>query len=103
MGLLSEDDISTELASLPDWTRAGASITREVRLADFRAALLYVGAVGYLAEQANHHPDVLIQWNRVTLTLFDALGRRPHRRRLRAGPADQRPALISRAARRPGR
>ena len=38
-------------------------------LADFRAALLYVGAVGYLAEQANHHPDVLIQWNRVTLTL----------------------------------
>jgi 4a-hydroxytetrahydrobiopterin dehydratase len=69
MGLLSEDDISTELAGLPDWTRAGGSITREVTLADFRAALLYVGAVGYLAEQANHHPDVLIQWNRVTLTL----------------------------------
>ncbi len=69
MGLLSEDDIGTELARLPDWTRAGASITREVTLADFRAALLYVGAVGYLAEQASHHPDVLIQWNRVTLTL----------------------------------
>jgi 4a-hydroxytetrahydrobiopterin dehydratase len=69
MGLLSADDIGTELASLPDWTRAGDSITREVTLADFRAALLYVGAVGYLAEQANHHPDVLIQWNRVTLTL----------------------------------
>jgi 4a-hydroxytetrahydrobiopterin dehydratase len=69
MGLLSEDDIGTELTSLPDWTRAGDSITREVRLTDFRAALLYVGAVGYLAEQANHHPDVLIQWNRVTLTL----------------------------------
>ena len=95
MGLLSEDDIGTELASLPDWTRAGDSITREVTLADFRAALLYVGAVGYLAEQANHHPDVLIQWNRVTLTLFDALGRRPDRGRLRPGPADQRPALIA--------
>jgi 4a-hydroxytetrahydrobiopterin dehydratase len=69
MGLLSEDDIGTALASLPDWARAGDSITREVTLTDFRAALLYVGAVGYLAEQANHHPDVLIQWNRVTLTL----------------------------------
>lgn len=69
MGLLSEEDIGTELASLPDWTRAGDSITREVTLTDFRAALLYVGAVGYLAEQASHHPDVLIQWNRVTLTL----------------------------------
>ena len=54
---------------MPDWTRAGDSITREVTLADFRAAMLYVGAVGYLAEQANHHPDVLIQWNKVTLTL----------------------------------
>ena len=93
MGLLSEDDIGTELASLPDWTRAEDSITRVVTLADFRAALLYVGAVGYLAEQANHHPDVLIQWNRVTLTLFDALGRRPDGERLRPGPADQRSAL----------
>lgn len=69
MGLLSEDDISTELAGLPDWTRVGDSITREVTLPDFRASLLFVGAVAYLAEQANHHPDVLIQWNKVTLTL----------------------------------
>jgi 4a-hydroxytetrahydrobiopterin dehydratase len=69
MGLLSEDDIGTELASLPGWTRAGDSITRQVTLDDFRAAMLYAGAVAYLAEQANHHPDVLIQWNKVTLTL----------------------------------
>jgi 4a-hydroxytetrahydrobiopterin dehydratase len=69
MGLLSEDDISTELAGLTAWARAGDSITCEVKLADFRAAMLYVGAVAYLAEQANHHPDVLIQWNKVTLTL----------------------------------
>jgi 4a-hydroxytetrahydrobiopterin dehydratase len=40
-----------------------------VELADFRAAMLYTGAVAYLAEAANHHPDVLIRWNRVTLTL----------------------------------
>ncbi|MGO9217246.1 MAG: 4a-hydroxytetrahydrobiopterin dehydratase [Streptosporangiaceae bacterium] len=69
MGLLSEDDIGTELASLPGWTRAGDSITRQVTLDDFRAAMLYAGAVAYLAEKANHHPDVLIQWNKVTLTL----------------------------------
>jgi 4a-hydroxytetrahydrobiopterin dehydratase len=31
--------------------------------------MLYTGAVAYLAEAANHHPDILIQWNRVTLTL----------------------------------
>ena len=69
MGLLSDDEISTELGRLPGWARDGSNITRTVTLADFRAAMLYVGAVAYLAEQANHHPDLLIQWNKVTLTL----------------------------------
>ena len=36
---------------------------------DFGDALRYVNAVGYLAEQANHHPDIAISWNKVTLTL----------------------------------
>ena len=31
--------------------------------------MLYTGAVAYLAAEASHHPDILIQWNRVTLTL----------------------------------
>ena len=69
MGLLSEDDIGTELAALPAWTRAGDSITCTVTLTDFKTAMLFVGAVAYVAEQANHHPDLLIQWNKVTLTL----------------------------------
>ncbi len=69
MELLSDGDVGAELATLPGWTRDGGAITATVKLADFRAAMLYAGAVGYLAEQVNHHPDLLIQWNRVTLTL----------------------------------
>ncbi len=69
MDLLSEEEITVGLASLPAWTRAGSSISRTVELADFRAAMLFTGAVAYTAEKANHHPDILIQWNRVTLTL----------------------------------
>jgi len=69
MGLLSDDEISAELARVPGWARDGSSITRTATLADFRAAMLYAGAVAYLAEQADHHPDLLIQWNKVTLTL----------------------------------
>jgi 4a-hydroxytetrahydrobiopterin dehydratase len=69
MDLLTEEAISAELATVPGWTRAGDSITRTVTRADFRAAMLYVGAVAYLAEEANHHPDILVQWNKVTLTL----------------------------------
>ena len=67
--LLSDEQITAALAGLSGWVRSGDSITTTVELADFRAAMLYTGAVAYLAEAANHHPDVLIQWNKVTLTL----------------------------------
>jgi 4a-hydroxytetrahydrobiopterin dehydratase len=69
MGLLADQEIAEQLAALPDWQRDGDSIVRTTTLADFRAAMLYVGAVAYLAEAANHHPDVAISWNKVTLTL----------------------------------
>jgi 4a-hydroxytetrahydrobiopterin dehydratase len=67
--LLSDEEITAALAGLPGWVRSGDSITTTVELADFRAAMLYTGAVAYLADVADHHPDILIQWNRVTLTL----------------------------------
>jgi 4a-hydroxytetrahydrobiopterin dehydratase len=67
--LLSDEEIETGLASLPAWTRAGGSISRTVELADFKDAMLFTGAVAYMAEKANHHPDIMIQWNKVTLTL----------------------------------
>ena len=69
MELLTEDEIAAQLTGTPGWAREGASITRSVTREDFRAAMLFAGAVAYLAEEANHHPDILIQWNRVTLTL----------------------------------
>ena len=69
MSLLTETQISEELATVPGWTRDGSSITTVTDRADFRDALLYLGAVAYLAETANHHPDVAINWNKVTLTL----------------------------------
>ena len=69
MKLLSDEEITAALAGLPGWSRSGDNITTTVELADFRAAMLYTGAVAYLADSANHHPDILIQWNKVTLTL----------------------------------
>ncbi len=69
MDLLTDEEISARLSAVPGWTLEGNSITCTVTRADFRDAMLYVGAVAYLAEAANHHPDVGISWNRVTLTL----------------------------------
>ena len=69
MELLTEDEISARLGGIPGWERQGSSITTTVTRADFKDAMLFTGAVAYLAEQANHHPDILIQWNKVNLTL----------------------------------
>jgi 4a-hydroxytetrahydrobiopterin dehydratase len=69
MDLLTEEQIAERLAGLSGWERADDSIVRVAKLADFKAAMLYVGAIAYLAESANHHPDISIAWNKVTLTL----------------------------------
>ena len=62
MDLLTDEQIDEKLAGFPGWTRQGDEITHTETLADFRAAMLYVGAIAYLAEAANHHPDIGISW-----------------------------------------
>jgi len=69
MTLLSADQVRAELATIPGWELADGQITTTVTHKDFAEALRYVNAVGYLAEKANHHPDIAISWNKVTLTL----------------------------------
>ena len=69
MTLLREDEIAAALSSAVGWERTGNAITRTVKLGDFRDAIIYVGAVAHLAQAANHHPDVAVSWNTVTLTL----------------------------------
>lgn len=61
--------IKSVLATVPDWEKRGAAISRMYRFKDFPAAMKFVDAVAALAEQARHHPDIDIRWNRVTLTL----------------------------------
>ncbi|HWE67433.1 MAG TPA: 4a-hydroxytetrahydrobiopterin dehydratase [Acidimicrobiales bacterium] len=51
------------------WERHGDELTTSVTLRDFAGALQFVNAVGAAAEAANHHPDIDIRWNTVTLTL----------------------------------
>ncbi len=69
MDVLTDGQIAERLAGLTGWERQDESIVRVATLKDFKAAVLYVGAVAYLAEAANHHPDIAVAWNKVTLTL----------------------------------
>lgn len=57
-----------ELAGV-SWTRQGDWLEKELTFADFGAAMAFVNAVADLAEERNHHPDIAISWNRVTLRL----------------------------------
>ena len=67
--MLTEEEIAAQLGGVPAWQRQGDSIVMTVTRADFKDALLYVGAVAFLAEAASHHPDIAISWNKVTLNL----------------------------------
>jgi len=69
--LLTDDEVRRQLSDLTGWSKVDGepAIRTVTELADFAAALDYVNRVGDLAEAANHHPDIDIRWNRVTLTL----------------------------------
>jgi 4a-hydroxytetrahydrobiopterin dehydratase len=66
---LSDSEIQKRLAAVPGWTLENGEITQIFSLPSFPTALLFVNAVGLLAEQANHHPDILIKYRKVKLTL----------------------------------
>ena len=55
---------------MSEWREEGAAIVRDLEFKDFAAALAFVNRVAEAAEDANHHPDILIHgWNKVRLTL----------------------------------
>ena len=68
--LLSEAEIEARLGDLPGWIRVGQAIEKTFTFADFRRALSFVNAVADPADAQNHHPDVTIHWNKVTLQLW---------------------------------
>lgn len=66
---LTEPAIQQELKTTVGWKRSGDAIIRTYSFSTFVAAMAFVNFVAGLAERADHHPDVLIQYNKVTLTL----------------------------------
>jgi 4a-hydroxytetrahydrobiopterin dehydratase len=58
------------MASDAVWRQEGESLVRDYEFRDFAQAIDFVNRVADAAEQANHHPDILVHgWNRVRLTL----------------------------------
>ena len=66
---LADAEIAVALAALPDWTREGDEIVKTFECASFPAAVAFVVQIGFVAEKADHHPDLDIRWRKVKVAL----------------------------------
>jgi 4a-hydroxytetrahydrobiopterin dehydratase len=65
--LLSDQEIERQLAGLKEWTLEGRAIRKQFTFADFPAAVAFVNRLVPDAEAADHHPDIVINYRKVTL------------------------------------
>src|SRR5512136_123911 len=80
---VAEPELSDFRQALPEWNvvdRNGMpALERTYRFKNFAQALAFTNRVGALAEQANHHPAILTEWGRVTVTWWTHAIRSLHR------------------------
>ena len=69
MALLSDEDLECGLRALPGWVRDGDAIVKQFEFVDFKESIAFVNRVTPVAEEMNHHPDLLISWNTVTASV----------------------------------
>ena len=68
MAILEPEEVQKRLAALPGWAIDQGSLARKFTFGGFPEALAFVVRVGFAAEAADHHPDILVNYKRVTLT-----------------------------------
>lgn len=68
MPKLTQADAQARTKSLAGWSLEGDSIRKQYTFGSFREAVSFVVRLGFEAEAADHHPDILINYKRVTLT-----------------------------------
>ena len=67
--MLGPDDIHRQMANLPGWTHESKALTRQLVFKDFREAIAFLNLIAFDAEEADHHPDVTINYKRLNLSL----------------------------------
>jgi 4a-hydroxytetrahydrobiopterin dehydratase len=70
MPAISENDARSRLGEIPGWDVGEKSLVRKLALPSFPDAIAFVVKVAFVAEAADHHPDLSINYRRVTLTLW---------------------------------
>lgn len=65
----SEEQVAAGLKEHPAWVELNGEIQRTFEFADFIGAMKFVNSVAKYAEDTQHHPDILIRYNKVTLSV----------------------------------
>ncbi|MEQ8834103.1 MAG: 4a-hydroxytetrahydrobiopterin dehydratase [Miltoncostaeaceae bacterium] len=67
--MLNDEQITAALAGLPGWEREGDALVRRITVpGGFSDAIAFVRRLAEAADRVDHHPDVSISWNRVTVS-----------------------------------
>lgn len=66
---LSDSEIDTRLRDLPGWRVENGALTRDLKTDGWPTTLMVVNAIGFLAEAADHHPDLQVSWGGVRIAL----------------------------------
>jgi len=69
MTKLAKETIDERMEAFPEWSLSGESLQRTFGFEDFTGSMSFVNQVAELAERLQHHPDIMIRFNKVTLTL----------------------------------
>ncbi len=69
LGKLNEDQIESQLENFPEWAELNGQIQRTFQFEDFDHSMSFVNRIAEYAEQVQHHPDILIRYDKVTLTV----------------------------------
>lgn len=68
---LKGDELQQLHSKVPGWQVANEHhLHREFRFPDFKQALEFVNQVGAIAEEQGHHPDILLSWGKVEITIW---------------------------------
>jgi 4a-hydroxytetrahydrobiopterin dehydratase len=69
MPALTAKQVSLHLKAVPDWSKRAQAIVRTFKFDGFMLGIAFVRRIAKQAEKINHHPDIDIRFDRVTLTL----------------------------------
>jgi 4a-hydroxytetrahydrobiopterin dehydratase len=69
MAARSDDEVKSRLSGIDGWELVGDAIEKQFELDDFSGSVEFVNRITPVANEMNHHPDLAISWNKVTVTL----------------------------------